>query len=284
MRIYITGHRGFLGSRLLNELKLFHEIYVKDLYINVDSYAYYEKWLSSLKPDVVIHCAAETNVTRCEIRHNLANEKNIFTTQFLVDIVRKINSTFIFISSDQVYHRLINSGRETEKCQPENYYGYTKIVGEKIVIDNLNKYYILRISMQLGANEGKYGKNKNQLLNKLIHSAQKRRLITCDKNSYRSYTYIYDTVEAIKNILSLHIPTGIYNVSSECELSIADVYRYILQLANFPNSVIESVIYEKDTERIYDARIDSSKLTKVLYTLPTLINGLNRCMKEYEFN
>jgi dTDP-4-dehydrorhamnose reductase len=282
MRIYITGHRGFLGSRLLSDLKTLHEIFVNDLYINTDSYAYYEKWLCSLKPEVIIHCAAESNVTRCEVRHDLANVKNIQTTQILVDISHKIDSTFIFISSDQVYHRSINSGKEMEICQPENYYGYTKLKGEQIVVENLNKYYILRISMQLGFDSEELGKNKNQLLIKMIRKARKGNLITCDKNCYRSYAYIYDTVDAIRNILTLHIPTGIYNVSSDCEMSIANVYRYILQLAKFPRDVIETVIYEKDNETVYDARIDNSKLINVSCALPSLINGLNRCMKEYE--
>ena len=281
MNIYISGHKGFLGSRLLNEIKSEHATYVNDLYIAKNNYNCYEKWFSEVKPDVIIHCAAETNVTRCELRRDIADEKNIATTQFLIDVAKNISAFFVFISSDQVYHRALNKGKEDEVCQPENYYGHTKLTSEHAIISNLKKYYILRISMQLGGDIQQFGKNKNQLITKLIRRAKRGDSIFVDRNCFRDYTYVLDIVDAIKNLLSMTLPSGVYNLSSQCELTIADLYRKILFLSNFPINLIEDVIVEKDVDIVYDSRMDCSKINSFSCLLPPTESGIDRCMAEF---
>lgn len=281
MKVFITGHLGFLGSRLLHELSKTHETYVNCRYINLANYAFYNEWLCKLHPDVIIHCAAESNVTMCEMHHDLANEKNIISTHILVEIAKKIDSTFIFISSDQVYHRFLNEGIEDEICYPENYYGYTKLKGEQDVSEHLNKFYILRLSMQLGLDMDKFGKNRNQLILKLIHKIRNDKLIVCDKDCFRSYTYVHDSVNFIENLITSSLPTGIYNVSSDCTMTISSVYKYILELAQFSSDRINTLICETIIKEPYDMRINNSKLANLSKGLPVLTDGLSRCMKDY---
>lgn len=281
MKILITGHLGFLGSRLLQELSKSHETYTNTLYINDDNYVYYNNWLCELQPDVIIHCAAETNAKRCEIHHDLAYEKNIIATQILVRIAKTINSLFIFISSDQVYHRFWNNGYESEICYPETYYGYTKLKGEQEVLEHLSDFYILRLSMQLGLDTNTLGKNRNQLIMKLIHKAKNDKTIICDKDCFRSYTYVYDTIDFIGYLLDSTLPSGIYNVSSECIITISDVYKYILKKAHFSEDRINSLICESVVKEPYDMRMNNSKLVALSKRLPSLIVGIDRCMKGY---
>lgn len=284
MKVFITGYLGFLGSRLFHELSKTHETYVNCLYINIANYAFYDKWLCEVRPDIIIHCAAESNVTRCEMHHDLADEKNIIATHLLVGIAKKIDSTFIYISSDQVYHRFLNEGNEEEICYPETYYGYTKLMGEQDVLEHLNKFYILRLSMQLGLNSDKLGKNRNQLINKLIHKVKNDKIIICDKDCFRNYTYVYDTVNFIGNLVSSPsstFPTGIYNVSSDCTMTISGVYKYILKHAQFSENRINTLIREVIIKEPYDMRMNTSKLANLSKRLPLLTDGINRCMKAY---
>lgn len=279
MKLFITGHLGFLGSRLLKELSKTHETYVNGSYINIVNYGLYYNWLCGLQPDVIIHCAAETNVTKCELHHDLAYEKNIAATRMLVDIAREIGAAFIFISSDQIYHRFLNKGNEDEICYPETYYGYTKLKGEEYILECLDKFYILRLSMQLGLDADNLGKNRNQLTMKLINKVKNNKEVVCDKDCFRSYTYIYDTVNFIGGLLPFELPAGIYNVSSECSMTISGVYKHILERANFSKERINLLVNEKDAGQPYDMRMNISKLAGVSKNLPLLADGINRCMQ-----
>ncbi len=89
--------------------------------------------MESIKPNVVIHTAALTNVDRCEEEMNLARRVNVEGTKNIVESCN-FNDTFLaYISTDYVFSGDGGMYKETDKTKPINYYGLTKLEREKRV-------------------------------------------------------------------------------------------------------------------------------------------------------
>ena len=88
-------------------------------------------------PDVIIHCAAMTNIDECEKNHGLADQVNTASVMRFFDAMKSKNpkSKLLFISSDAVKRE--GQPMATESCHtgPLNYYGKTKLNAEKLIFD-----------------------------------------------------------------------------------------------------------------------------------------------------
>ena len=113
----------------------------------------------SVKPDVVVHCAAWTAVDLAEDEDK--KEKvyaiNAKGTQNIADVCKELDCKVIYISTDYVFN-----GQGTEPWQPDckdyqplNVYGKTKLEGELAISNTVSKYFIVRIAWVFGLN----GKN-----------------------------------------------------------------------------------------------------------------------------
>lgn len=114
LKIFVTGGSGLLGSKIA-------EIALERGYDVYSGYCHYKpefgktvkfdlsdansiKAINDVKPDVIIHTAALTDVDRCEVDKDLAYKINVEGTKIVADIARKLNSFLIYISSDYVFN------------------------------------------------------------------------------------------------------------------------------------------------------------------------------------
>lgn len=145
-RILITGASGYVGAAIYkflkeeglevygtyNSTKLFEELLQCDLTNEEEVSVLCEK----VKPDVIIHLAANANNGSCEENPEQALDLNVNSTKYLVEQAAKLNSKFIFVSSFAAYN-------------PKGVYGQTKVQAEQIV-GELEQYVILRPSLVIG--------------------------------------------------------------------------------------------------------------------------------------
>lgn len=144
-RIYITGICGLLGNNIVKELKekyIISGVDLEDLplegciieHYDIRNAKMLEKSIVSFKPDVVIHTAAAINVDQCEEDREFAYELNTNVTQTISNICKSHNIKLVYISTDAVYG-IEKDGLliEEDKTKPINYYGETKLFGEKAV-------------------------------------------------------------------------------------------------------------------------------------------------------
>lgn len=140
MRIFITGGSGLLGNKIAEIALRNYEVYtgychnkpefgepVKfDLTKERDLEVIYK-----IKPEVIIHTAALTNVDECETNKELAYKINAEGTRRVVEIAKDLGAFFVYVSTDYVFSG--DKGRYKEKDEPNpiDYYGYTKLLGEK---------------------------------------------------------------------------------------------------------------------------------------------------------
>lgn len=149
--ILITGASGMLGSKicLVLEQKGFRvlasynsnkEFVPSDKNITKINLNITAKIPPSRFNDVqtIIHCAAITDVNFCELNRSLCGEVNVRGTENLINLAKKINSQFIYISTPMVFSGKKGNYKETDKTEPLNYYGRTKNEAEKIVLKYKN--------------------------------------------------------------------------------------------------------------------------------------------------
>ena len=168
MLIFVTGVGGQLGYDVMSELdkrgiacvgsdmqetnEHFNEYYQLD----ITKKESVEKVLNKVKPDAVIHCAAWTEVDLAEDDDKVEEVRKVNTggTENIALVCKEMDIKMMYISTDYVF-----DGHGKEPWQPDckdyaplNVYGQTKLGGELAVVDNLEKYFIVRISWVFGLN------------------------------------------------------------------------------------------------------------------------------------
>jgi len=147
--ILLLGGSGRLGSNIIKS-KLFINIkYPSKKTLNILNKKKIKEFLIKNNIDLILHCAGIARVKECEknkknaFRINVNGTKNIVNS--IIEIQKKNNKTIklVFISSDAVYPSVKGNYKENDKLKSYNYYGLTKIKGEKLV-KKVKKYIIIR--------------------------------------------------------------------------------------------------------------------------------------------
>jgi dTDP-4-dehydrorhamnose reductase len=156
MRILITGASGMLGATLVEKWQDKFAVFATDkcnfkenpakAFMTFDLLSEsYETLMDWAEPDVIIHCAAITNVDHCEKHPEQAMTVNAGSVQKLLQSAA--NTRLFFISSDAVFPDGIHMATEKGQTSPENVYGKTKETGEKYIKDALGDHIAIRTTI-----------------------------------------------------------------------------------------------------------------------------------------
>ncbi|MCQ2744313.1 MAG: dTDP-4-dehydrorhamnose reductase [bacterium] len=157
-KVLVTGANGMLGQDLCPILEdNGYEVVETDINnLDITNAKMVEDVLANEQPDIVIHCAAYTNVDKAEEDLETARLINAKGTENIAKVCGEKNITLVYISTDYVFD---GNGKEpykpTDKTSPLNNYGLTKWEGEEAVRKYCHKYYITRTSWLYGI----HGKN-----------------------------------------------------------------------------------------------------------------------------
>lgn len=225
-KILITGSKGMLGSSLISELNDGDIIELGSEFDITDRHVVSNK-LNELKPYIIIHTAAYTDVEACETNPDKAYKVNALGTQNLVNYCIDKDVLFIYISSTGIYGREKNSPfTEFDKANPTTIHHKSKYEAEIIVQNHLNKYLILRTGWLYG---GSINHNKNFVYKRFLE-ASSTNVIYSDNSQIGNPTYVVDFVKQIK-VLIENKQYGVFNCVNEA-VGISR-YDYVKKIVEF---------------------------------------------------
>ena len=207
-------------------------------------------------PDVIIHCAAYTAVDKAEEEKDICYNVNVNGTRYLLTYAKEVGAKFIYISTDYVFDGSKDgSYKEDDDTSPINYYGQTKLLGEKLVCEYFN-HVIVRISWVFGINGNNFVKTILRL------STSKNELgVVCDQVG--SPTYTKDLARLLVD-MAISDKTGIYHVTNEGYCSWNEFAKYIFEV-NDIDMVVNPVLskdYKTVAKRPLNSKMDKSKLVR----------------------
>ena len=286
-RLLITGASGLLGSEIVqlarkdyevipsHNTKLFHS---DSLRLDITDQKQVSSLFRQLKPDTVIHTAAETSVDRCEIQKELAWKINVEGTGNVAVTCSKINAKIVYISTDYIFDGEKRFYTEEDTPNPINHYGITKLKGERQVKKFCKNYVILRTSVLYGWHPW-----KQNFVTWVINSLKQKKKISIVKDHFNTPTLADNlakmTIEAVqKNV------QGLYHASGSQRISRYEFAQQIAKTFNLNQSLINPIKMKQVTawkaKRPKDSSLNTNKIKDLLKAKPLNINEGLKKMKE----
>ena len=225
------------------------------------------KAILEIKPDIVIHSAAYTDVDGCELNKARAYKVNSEATQNVASACKESGLALIYISTDFVFDGKKRSPyTEEDKTGPLSIYGDSKLKGEAAVSQALEKYFILRTSWLYG----RYGKN---FVDTILAKAKTEKVLKVVDDQAGSPTYTKDLAIAIHKLLNIFFTQyaqhntqyGTYHVSNSGSVSWYEYAKEIVKLAGLKAGVvpISSEELARPARRPAMSILDNSKFIRL---------------------
>lgn len=238
MKILITGCNGQLGTELQNiintgqgEIGLISDRIKnsKVLALDVDglditNMKMVKKILREENPQVIINCAAATNVDGCESSRELALKINAIGPRNLAMVAEKIGAKLVQVSTDYVFSGIGESPlTEYDIPAPHSVYGKTKLLGERYVKEFSSKYFIVRTAWLYGY----VGKN---FVYTIMNLGQEKAEINVVNDQLGNPTHANDLAYHILKLIETE-EYGVYHCTGNGQCTWFDFAREIMELA-----------------------------------------------------
>ena len=216
MRVVITGADGRLGLALQAALPHEHgfqrlaatEIKAVDLPEWDITDPHTVERLAGLEPDLVVHCAAMTDVDGCARNPDLAFRVNAFGTQNVALACQRRDAAMVCVSTNEVFDGTASRPYiEFDATHPANAYGASKLAGETMAARLLHSLYVVRISWL-------FAPGANNFVSKIVARADQQGRLSVVTDEVANPTYAPDLATAIWHLAGTgHY--GIYHLVNE---------------------------------------------------------------------
>lgn len=241
MRILITGAAGRLGGRLAEVLSTTeNEVTPVDLVgdhvvrLDITDFAAVQRFVGGLKPDVVLHPAAWTDVDGCAREPDKALLINGIGAQNVALAAAQVGAAVLHVSTNEVFEGAkARPYTEYDLTTPVNPYGYSKWYGERAVMSVNPKHYIVRTAW-LFAHGGK------NFIQTILNAAEAGRTLRIVTDEVANPTYNDDLADAILRLISTG-RYGIYHFTNAGACSRYHFARYVLDRAGYSETSITPI-------------------------------------------
>jgi len=220
--------------------------------------------------DIIVNFAAESHVDRSISDPQPFIDSNILGVYSILEAVKKYDTSFIQVSTDEVYGDAIDleSFTETDRLNPSSPYSASKASGDMLVIAYVRTYGIKGMIARCTNNFGPY-QHPEKLIPKTIIRASKNMSIPLHGSGeqIRSWIHVNDHVDAIETLIQKGNPGQIYNISADYEFSVKEIIEMILEKMGKPKSLIKQVEDRPGQDKKYS--LDSTKIKESLNWKPS---------------
>lgn len=259
MRILITGSNGMLGSDLVKVLASQYEVSGIGEHPNRHANIQYQqvdlvnrsavlKAISTLKPAVIVHTAAYTDVDGCELNPRRAHSVNVKGTEYIVEGANDCQAVLFFLSSDYVFDGMKSLPyEESDLPNPLSVYGRSKLEAEEFLRSRSRSAMILRSSWLFGEN----GRNFFKAILERIERGEELKVVNDQKGAP---TYTLDLARAIQSLIEkTKRPQGTvtYHIANSGETTWFDAAKSIMQKIGIfaPLKPISSEVLNRPAKR-----------------------------------
>ncbi|MBL7981059.1 MAG: NAD(P)-dependent oxidoreductase [Flavobacteriales bacterium] len=254
MKILITGSNGLLGQKLVAALRnnasvelvatsrgadrspepLAERYMAMDITNKTEVDAVFDK----VRPDVVIHTAAMTNVDACEQDPEACRLQNVVATEYLVNAAERHNSHFIHLSTDFIFDGTAGPYKEEDVPAPLSIYGQSKLDAEHVVMNSgLAKWAIARTIIVYGVAPGLSRSNVVLWAKSALENGQPIKVVD---DQWRMPTLAEDLADGCIRIAERGA-CGIFNLSGPDGMSILELVQRVGAFFHLDTSVVTPV-------------------------------------------
>ncbi|MCH7947840.1 MAG: dTDP-4-dehydrorhamnose reductase [candidate division Zixibacteria bacterium] len=265
-KVLVTGANGQLGRALVSEFSDKYEVVgITRKDADITDKIEISRVISSHRPRYVLHTAAFTNVDRCETEPEKAALVNSTGTENVALACKAVNAKLVYFSTDYVFDGAKSSSYiETDRTNPINIYGRSKLDGESKCLTSWADTVIIRIGWI-------YSENGSNFLKKIL-AAAKRKAETAraagEKPALKvvddqigTPTWTKDIAMQMQKLIERNV-SGVYHVASNPEVSRFEFAREILTTM-LPEVTVEpcsSSEYNTEAKRPLRSSLSCEKL------------------------
>lgn len=251
-KILVTGSNGLLGQAVVSvftresdfeiiqtsvEDKPFTGIGHTYIQLDITNKEEVKKLISSFSPDVIVNCAAFTDVDKCETEREACWKLNVDAVKNLIIASRPSGIKIIHYSTDYVFDGKNGPYSETDKPNPLSFYGRSKLASENALTASGANYAIIRTIVLFG-----YGVNvKPNFALWLINNLSKGNPVRIVDDMIGSSTIVDDLAYGSLKIIEQEKNRIIYNISGRDIESRYDFTMKLCEVFGFKKEIVKRI-------------------------------------------
>lgn len=279
MKVVVTGAAGQLGQDVLLELERNnHKAIGADRQtLDISDEAAVQAFIQTVNPDVILHCAAYTNVDAAEEDEDTAYKVNGLGAKYLAQAAKQAGAKMMYISTDYVFNGTASEPYEVyHPTKPLGAYGRTKLAGEVFVQEILKEFFIVRTAWVFGI-------HGNNFVKTMIRLGKERDEVGVVHDQVGSPTYTVDLAKFMVELMETE-KYGIYHATNN---GVCSWYEFAVEI--FKQAEMVVTVHPLTTEQFPRpaARPKYSVLSKKkieeqgLTPLPNWQDALSAYLKEF---
>ena len=234
--IMVTGAGGQLGEAMAAQFAPRHEVVaLRRQELDLSDANAVQSTVGSVCPDVIVNCAAFTNVDAAEREPVLALTANAWAVRTLARAAVDINATLVHFSTDFVFDGTVDRPHTEEDApNPRGTYAVSKLLGEWFAFD-VPTHYVLRVESLFGGPRGASS------IDKMLRMLRNGEEVRAFSDRTVSPSFVDDVVSATMSLLERRSPSGLYHCVNTGWTTWAGVARELARLLELPNAPIKEI-------------------------------------------
>lgn len=235
MRILVMGHKGMLGSDLMDVLGRDHEVIGVDIgEFDITSAPDCLRVVGMFNPEVIVNAAAYTDVDGCETNRDACFAVNAEGVRNIAYACKDSGAKIVHYSTDYVFDGTKGEPYlEDDPCRPINTYGASKRKGEELLIETAENHVLIRTAWL-------YGRQGKNFVKAILAKARDEGMLRVVDDQVGSPTFSFDLAQATKLLVERDC-RGIYHVTNRGVCSWFQFAKKILELAQVSGVTVEPI-------------------------------------------
>lgn len=259
-KILILGARGRLGAALEREYAREADVIACGRHeADLTKPEHAAAAVTAAEPDIVINCAAMTNVDECESARDLAETVNSRAPAAIAQACSQIGARMIHISTDYVFSGEATTPYAEEAATgPISWYGETKLAGDEGVLGASDHHAVVRVAWV-------FGPDRDSFIDKALQLSLRGEPVRAVADKIGSPTYTLDAAAALRALFAPTVPGGVYHLCNRGACTWRDWAQQAIDAA----TAIGAPVKTREVEPLKLADIKAMVARRPVYTAMT---------------